>query len=95
MCFSVILQDAILSYNTAHAKRWDFTALNVLCTEVRRARFFLKKKSFVQSVSLPRDAHTSPFVQCVYADTSPDAETFDVPHLYVVQSVPNNVHADG
>uniref|UniRef100_A0A7N5ZU89 poly(ADP-ribose) glycohydrolase n=1 Tax=Anabas testudineus TaxID=64144 RepID=A0A7N5ZU89_ANATE len=26
-------QDAILRYNTAHAKRWDFTALNLLCTE--------------------------------------------------------------
>lgn len=29
------LQDAILRYNTAHAKKWDFTALNLLCTEVR------------------------------------------------------------
>lgn len=30
---SLDIRDAILSYNTAHAKRWDFTALNVLCTE--------------------------------------------------------------
>ncbi|CAF98668.1 unnamed protein product, partial [Tetraodon nigroviridis] len=27
------LQEAILTYNTAHAKKWDFTALNLLCTE--------------------------------------------------------------
>ncbi|XP_077092995.1 poly(ADP-ribose) glycohydrolase isoform X4 [Siphateles boraxobius] len=25
------IRDAILSYNTVHAKRWDFTALNLLC----------------------------------------------------------------
>ncbi|XP_030626933.1 poly(ADP-ribose) glycohydrolase [Chanos chanos] len=30
---SLDVRDAILSYNTAHAKRWDFTALNVLCTD--------------------------------------------------------------
>ncbi|XP_036430125.1 poly(ADP-ribose) glycohydrolase isoform X2 [Colossoma macropomum] len=30
---SLDIRDAILSYNTAHAKRWDFTALNVLCTD--------------------------------------------------------------
>ncbi|XP_051946654.1 poly(ADP-ribose) glycohydrolase-like [Xyrauchen texanus] len=30
---SLDIRDAILSYNIAHAKRWDFTALNVLCTE--------------------------------------------------------------
>lgn len=30
---SLDIRDAILSYNTAHTKRWDFTALNVLCTE--------------------------------------------------------------
>ncbi|XP_035255946.1 poly(ADP-ribose) glycohydrolase-like isoform X1 [Anguilla anguilla] len=30
---SVDVQNAILRYNTAHAKRWDFTALNYLCTE--------------------------------------------------------------
>uniref|UniRef100_A0A3Q0SNG2 poly(ADP-ribose) glycohydrolase n=1 Tax=Amphilophus citrinellus TaxID=61819 RepID=A0A3Q0SNG2_AMPCI len=29
------LPDAILRYNTGHAKKWDFTALNLLCTEVR------------------------------------------------------------
>lgn len=37
-CFKSIsnspLQEAILTYNTAHAKKWDFTALNLLCTEV-------------------------------------------------------------
>ncbi|XP_078480054.1 LOW QUALITY PROTEIN: poly(ADP-ribose) glycohydrolase-like [Lampetra planeri] len=27
------VRDAILRYNTAHAKKWDFTALNLLCTE--------------------------------------------------------------
>ncbi|XP_020486540.2 poly(ADP-ribose) glycohydrolase [Labrus bergylta] len=27
------VRDAILRYNTVHAKRWDFTALNLLCTE--------------------------------------------------------------
>jgi len=32
------LQDAILRYNTAHAKKWDFTALNLLCTEVSCSR---------------------------------------------------------
>uniref|UniRef100_A0A8C6LBS1 poly(ADP-ribose) glycohydrolase n=1 Tax=Nothobranchius furzeri TaxID=105023 RepID=A0A8C6LBS1_NOTFU len=26
-------QDAILRYHTSHAKKWDFTALNLLCTE--------------------------------------------------------------
>lgn len=30
---SLDVRDAILRYNTAHAKRWDFTALNLLCTE--------------------------------------------------------------
>ncbi|KAL1262888.1 hypothetical protein QQF64_005627 [Cirrhinus molitorella] len=30
---SLDIKDAILSYNIAHAKRWDFTALNYLCTE--------------------------------------------------------------
>ncbi|KAI4891586.1 hypothetical protein NFI96_020978 [Prochilodus magdalenae] len=30
---SLDIRDAILSYNTAHAKRWDFTALNFLCTD--------------------------------------------------------------
>ncbi|XP_072247030.1 poly(ADP-ribose) glycohydrolase [Leuresthes tenuis] len=27
------VRDAILRYNVAHAKKWDFTALNLLCTE--------------------------------------------------------------
>ncbi|XP_017287356.1 poly(ADP-ribose) glycohydrolase [Kryptolebias marmoratus] len=27
------VRDAILRYHTAHAKKWDFTALNLLCTE--------------------------------------------------------------
>ncbi|XP_041645505.1 poly(ADP-ribose) glycohydrolase [Cheilinus undulatus] len=27
------VRDAILRYNTVHAKKWDFTALNLLCTE--------------------------------------------------------------
>ncbi|XP_028279721.1 poly(ADP-ribose) glycohydrolase isoform X2 [Parambassis ranga] len=27
------VRDAILRYNTAHVKKWDFTALNLLCTE--------------------------------------------------------------
>ncbi|XP_034538265.1 poly(ADP-ribose) glycohydrolase [Notolabrus celidotus] len=27
------VKDAILRYNVAHAKKWDFTALNLLCTE--------------------------------------------------------------
>lgn len=31
-CF-LDVRDAILRYNIAHAKRWDFTALNLLCTE--------------------------------------------------------------
>uniref|UniRef100_A0A671Y427 poly(ADP-ribose) glycohydrolase n=1 Tax=Sparus aurata TaxID=8175 RepID=A0A671Y427_SPAAU len=31
---SLDVRDAILRYNTAHAKKWDFTALNLLCTEV-------------------------------------------------------------
>ncbi|XP_059373391.1 poly(ADP-ribose) glycohydrolase-like [Carassius carassius] len=30
---SLDIKDAILSYNIVHAKRWDFTALNYLCTE--------------------------------------------------------------
>ncbi|XP_050982496.1 poly(ADP-ribose) glycohydrolase [Labeo rohita] len=30
---SLDIKDAILSYNIALAKRWDFTALNLLCTE--------------------------------------------------------------
>ncbi|XP_047668044.1 poly(ADP-ribose) glycohydrolase [Tachysurus fulvidraco] len=30
---SLDIREAILTYNTTHAKRWDFTALNVLCTE--------------------------------------------------------------
>ncbi|XP_056147633.1 poly(ADP-ribose) glycohydrolase isoform X2 [Lampris incognitus] len=30
---SLDVTDAILRYNTAHAKKWDFTALNLLCTE--------------------------------------------------------------
>ncbi|XP_058652424.1 poly(ADP-ribose) glycohydrolase [Onychostoma macrolepis] len=30
---SLDIRDAILSYNRIHAKRWDFTALNYLCTE--------------------------------------------------------------
>ncbi|XP_070834149.1 poly(ADP-ribose) glycohydrolase isoform X1 [Chaetodon trifascialis] len=30
---SLDVRDAILRYNTAHAKKWDFTALNLLCTE--------------------------------------------------------------
>ncbi|KAJ8418233.1 hypothetical protein AAFF_G00139420 [Aldrovandia affinis] len=30
---SLDVQDAILRYNTAHAKKWDFTALNYLCTQ--------------------------------------------------------------
>lgn len=41
-CFKSIsnspLQEAILTYNTAHAKKWDFTALNLLCTEVSCGR---------------------------------------------------------
>uniref|UniRef100_A0A672QZE2 poly(ADP-ribose) glycohydrolase n=1 Tax=Sinocyclocheilus grahami TaxID=75366 RepID=A0A672QZE2_SINGR len=36
---SLDIRDAILSYNTVHAKRWDFTALNYLCTEVRSTFF--------------------------------------------------------
>ncbi|KAM6956280.1 poly(ADP-ribose) glycohydrolase [Aplochiton taeniatus] len=31
---SLDVKEAILRYNTAHAKKWDFTALNLLCTEV-------------------------------------------------------------
>ncbi|CAL8256165.1 unnamed protein product [Lota lota] len=31
---SLDVRDAILRYNTAHARKWDFTALNLLCTEV-------------------------------------------------------------
>ncbi|XP_052468866.1 poly(ADP-ribose) glycohydrolase [Carassius gibelio] len=30
---SLDIKDAISSYNIVHAKRWDFTALNYLCTE--------------------------------------------------------------
>ncbi|XP_072293144.1 poly(ADP-ribose) glycohydrolase [Eucyclogobius newberryi] len=30
---SLDVRDAILRYNVAHAKKWDFTALNLLCTE--------------------------------------------------------------
>ncbi|XP_053357969.1 poly(ADP-ribose) glycohydrolase isoform X1 [Clarias gariepinus] len=30
---SLDIRDAILTYNAAHAKKWDFTALNVLCTD--------------------------------------------------------------
>lgn len=30
---SLDIQEAILTYNATHAKRWDFTALNVLCTD--------------------------------------------------------------
>lgn len=30
---SLDVRDAILRYNTGHAKKWDFTALNLLCTE--------------------------------------------------------------
>ncbi|CAN9499769.1 unnamed protein product [Ophioblennius macclurei] len=30
---SLDVRDAILRYNTAHTKKWDFTALNLLCTE--------------------------------------------------------------
>ncbi|KAG5267057.1 hypothetical protein AALO_G00239390 [Alosa alosa] len=30
---SLDIRDAILRYSAAHAKRWDFTALNVLCTD--------------------------------------------------------------
>ncbi|XP_069548795.1 poly(ADP-ribose) glycohydrolase [Brachyistius frenatus] len=30
---SLDVRDAILRYNTAHAKKWDFTALNLFCTE--------------------------------------------------------------
>lgn len=30
---SLDLRDAILRYNIAHAKKWDFTALNLFCTE--------------------------------------------------------------
>ncbi|XP_054455815.1 poly(ADP-ribose) glycohydrolase [Anoplopoma fimbria] len=30
---SLDVRDAILRYNIAHAKKWDFTALNLLCTE--------------------------------------------------------------
>ncbi|KAK3554311.1 hypothetical protein QTP70_020172 [Hemibagrus guttatus] len=30
---SLDIREAILTYNATHAKRWDFTALNVLCTE--------------------------------------------------------------
>ncbi|XP_031435057.1 poly(ADP-ribose) glycohydrolase isoform X3 [Clupea harengus] len=30
---SLDIRDAILRYSTTHAKRWDFTALNVLCTD--------------------------------------------------------------
>lgn len=30
---SLDVRDAILRYNTTHAKKWDFTALNLLCTE--------------------------------------------------------------
>lgn len=39
-------QDAILRYNTAHAKKWDFTALNLLCTEVS----FPKHKCYLFSM---------------------------------------------
>ncbi|KAM9365379.1 poly(ADP-ribose) glycohydrolase isoform 1-T4 [Pholidichthys leucotaenia] len=35
---SLDVRDAILRYNTAHAKRWDFTALNLLCTECLERR---------------------------------------------------------
>uniref|UniRef100_A0A665VVG3 poly(ADP-ribose) glycohydrolase n=1 Tax=Echeneis naucrates TaxID=173247 RepID=A0A665VVG3_ECHNA len=31
--FPMETEDAILRYNTTHAKKWDFTALNLLCTE--------------------------------------------------------------
>ncbi|CAL8391046.1 unnamed protein product, partial [Arctogadus glacialis] len=31
---SLDIRDAILRYNMTHAKKWDFTALNLLCTEV-------------------------------------------------------------
>lgn len=41
-CFKSIsnspLQEAILTYNTAHTRKWDFTALNLLCTEVSCGR---------------------------------------------------------
>lgn len=30
---SLDVRDAILRYNTVHAKKWDFTALNLLCTD--------------------------------------------------------------
>ncbi|KAF4090391.1 hypothetical protein AMELA_G00051260 [Ameiurus melas] len=30
---SLDIREAILMYNTAHAKKWDFTALNFLCTD--------------------------------------------------------------
>lgn len=30
---SLDVRDAILRYNVVHAKKWDFTALNLLCTE--------------------------------------------------------------
>uniref|UniRef100_A0A8C5NDY4 poly(ADP-ribose) glycohydrolase n=1 Tax=Gouania willdenowi TaxID=441366 RepID=A0A8C5NDY4_GOUWI len=30
---SLDVRDSILRYNVAHAKKWDFTALNLLCTE--------------------------------------------------------------
>ncbi|MGH0131134.1 UNVERIFIED_CONTAM: hypothetical protein FKN15_045100 [Acipenser sinensis] len=32
--FTVENEDAILRYNVRYAKKWDFTALNLLCTEV-------------------------------------------------------------
>ncbi|KAJ8013541.1 hypothetical protein DPEC_G00030840 [Dallia pectoralis] len=33
-CNSHDVKNAILKYNTAHAKRWDFTALNLYCNKV-------------------------------------------------------------
>uniref|UniRef100_A0A8C6NPR5 poly(ADP-ribose) glycohydrolase n=1 Tax=Nothobranchius furzeri TaxID=105023 RepID=A0A8C6NPR5_NOTFU len=38
-------QDAILRYHTSHAKKWDFTALNLLCTEVSGSEYMTHTQS--------------------------------------------------
>lgn len=63
LCFRSIfnspLQEAILTYNTAHAKKWDFTALNLLCTEVSCGqRYDRMPAGFVQNIN-QRDNNTS------------------------------------
>ncbi|XP_060781968.1 poly(ADP-ribose) glycohydrolase [Neoarius graeffei] len=47
---SLDIREAILSYNTTHAKRWDFTALNVLCTDV----LVHEEVQFLFDVTLPK-----------------------------------------